>query len=197
MAPASNPSRMPRRSWRAGKLEPTASPVSRTVKRLLLTTLGLVLAAGFAFAIWRILTFRSAVHIYYLAVKYAVPGPPPAAFSEPDRARFDDLKQAVFTRDPVALPAETFGHPKGLETLAGEIESHANDVLIFYLNAHVVSDEGAAYLLCNNYDPAKNDSDRIELKALFDQIKQCSARTKLLLLDCGRIRSDTRLGMLV
>ena len=70
------------------------------------------------------------------------------------------------------------------------------DVLVVYLSAIGVSEDGTAYLLCRDYDLRDTEAGRYQATELLDQLRQSSAKTKLLVMDTGWILSDPRLGML-
>lgn len=69
------------------------------------------------------------------------------------------------------------------------------DNLIIYLAAHGVSDDGKAYLLCDNFDLRRPDWGRISVEVLIDQVSKSPAATKLILLNAGTIDYDPRMGM--
>ncbi len=84
-----------------------------------------------------------------------------------------------------------------------------DDVLILYVAAQGVSDEGTPYLLCSDYmresggadmksvPPDAGTKGRMPLDELLGQVQRCRAGTKLVLLDCTHIDADPRLGMVV
>jgi hypothetical protein len=71
------------------------------------------------------------------------------------------------------------------------------DVLVVYVSAHGVSEDGTPYFLCRDYDLQAPRRARYSLAQLLQEVSSCPARTKLLVLDTGWISSDPLLGMLV
>ena len=72
----------------------------------------------------------------------------------------------------------------------------SSDNLILYVNAHGVTENGSAYLLCDNFDLRQPDVGRIAIEKLIDQIRQSPAATKLILLNAGTIDYDPGLGII-
>ena len=89
--------------------------------------------------------------------------------------------------------------PNALRSLAAtwaELAPDRSGVLMVYIDGHGVSDDGAAYLLCRNFDPANPAAGRLPWRSVAP-IERVPVGVKLLILDAGRIPCDPRLGMLV
>ena len=69
-----------------------------------------------------------------------------------------------------------------------------NGVMMIYVDAHGVSDDGVPYLLCRNFDPANPSAGRYPLRDLLAQFSASTASLKLLILDAGRIPCDPQVG---
>ncbi len=98
---------------------------------------------------------------------------------------------------------------RGIDTLAGKLREglQRSDTLIVYLTGNCVSDAGpdgpAAWLLCSDFAPAREPgaeskpTGRYRLRDVLGQIKQCPAKSKLLVLDTGYLNYDPRLALFV
>ena len=64
-----------------------------------------------------------------------------------------------------------------------------HDLLLLYLSAHGVSDNGLPFLLCRDFDLSSHERARYALVDLFKELKGTPFRTKLLVLDAGWILS--------
>jgi hypothetical protein len=71
-----------------------------------------------------------------------------------------------------------------------------SDTLLLYLTAHGVSQDGTAYLLCDNFDLRRPDSGRVSVDAVLEQISRSPAALKVLVINPGMLDYDPRLGML-
>ena len=76
-------------------------------------------------------------------------------------------------------------------------EQTDRSILVLYITAHGVSHGGRAYLLADDFEVAQSESGRLELAQLFEQLRKCPAKMKLLILEAGYAVTDPRLGMLV
>jgi hypothetical protein len=68
------------------------------------------------------------------------------------------------------------------------------DHLIVFVRGHGISDDGTPFLLCSDY-LRQGKSGQYPLKQLLQQISQCPASMKLLLLDFGYMNAVPRLGI--
>ena len=89
------------------------------------------------------------------------------------------------------------GRMGSLATAIADATPDGSGVMMIYVDAHGVSDDGVPYLLCRNFDPANPAAGRYPLRDVLAQFSGSSASVKLLILDAGRIPCDPRLGMLV
>ncbi len=100
------------------------------------------------------------------------------------------------------------GHParvlEGLHTadsmasLGGAIQAEVRrprDTLILYINGHGIAQDGKAYLVCSDF-LREAGGGRFPVAALLEQLADCPARLKLMILDSGSLPEDPRLGMI-
>ena len=85
----------------------------------------------------------------------------------------------------------------GLGQWLHSLTEKEHDLLLLYLGAHGVSDNGIPFLLCRDFDLSSHERARYALVDLLKELKKKTFRTKLLVLDAGWILSDPRLGMVV
>jgi hypothetical protein len=139
------------------------------------------------------------VHLVCLPVTYRDLSVPPIAYAQDDIAAFLPLEDRLYSDDDHPVPDiwTNLKNSVAMKGLGGELSGlvRKSEVLIFYLNAHGVSDDGAAYLLCSDFDSTKRNVGRYELAELLAQLKDCPGKLKLVVLDSGRIAGDARLGM--
>ncbi|NQU23376.1 MAG: hypothetical protein HQ567_19015 [Candidatus Nealsonbacteria bacterium] len=179
----------PEGGWR-GKEVAQSSTTTRWVNRTLFGTITLVLMGLLVWLIW-LWYSPSKTHLVCLSVvEYDRLTVPTIPFGEEDLEQLKGVsltepkKQRHVLRDVAGLDGELDG-----------IDTGRRDVLICYLSAHGVSQDGTAYLLCVDYDGQSKEK-RYELGELLDRLRGCRAKRKLLILDVGHIASDPRLGML-
>ncbi len=72
-----------------------------------------------------------------------------------------------------------------------------DDVLVVYLIAHGIAQEGEAYLLCQDFNVQSETAGRYPLDKFLQQLRDCDAGTKLLCIDNGQMDFDPRLGIVV
>jgi len=70
------------------------------------------------------------------------------------------------------------------------------DVMLIYVSAHGLMQDGEAWLLASGTDPSAPLGGRYRLTSLLAQLRECTAATKVLLLDAGRIDYDPLRGLL-
>lgn len=123
---------------------------------------------------------------------------PPLAFAAEDLAALEPLARTLQPKAALRQLA-ALDRPQAFARLTSALEQTgaSDDVLILYACAHGISEAGFGYLLCANFDAARASEGRIALSELISAVSRAPARTKLLLLDAGRLRSDPRLGVLV
>ncbi len=200
-APAAQSQRVYRNSvWRAKPLFGFLR--GRTVYRFVTTGLLLGLVALFGWLVFRPLYHPNARAAFLSGADYHVLRAPPAAFALEDADGLKPLASVLVSRGTDAPPAvlSSLSNPSAMRTLAADLTDltpQSDGVLIVYVIAHGVSDDGTAYLLCRNFDPTNPSAGRVPLADFLKQVKETPAAVKLILLDAGRIPSDPRLGMLV
>ncbi|HEY1066856.1 MAG TPA: hypothetical protein VGE52_12125, partial [Pirellulales bacterium] len=149
--------------------------------------------------------------IFCLAVSdYEMLGAPAPAFSREDFRALGSkpLSEVLYSESatergfrelPAGQTAAALSHLKDQiqPALHGAGLLRNRDVLMVYLRVQGVSDNGVPYLLGSDFDPEFPNSGRVELRKVLEQVKACSARIKLFLLDAGDIVYAPRLGMIV
>ncbi|QEG01473.1 hypothetical protein Mal15_55490 [Stieleria maiorica] len=118
---------------------------------------------------------------------------PPIPFVAEDLEAIASIREAK-VRDQ----SETLRSAQAAKNLAGrlaETKINARDNLILYINAHGVTDDTSAYLLCDNFDLRQPDLGRISVASLLDQVRQSPAATKLIVINAGTIDYDPGLGV--
>ncbi len=158
----------------------------------------------FAWLVFRPLYYSNAQIVFLSAGGYHPLRAPPATFAI---EQLDALRSLgpVLARDesepgPVVGKGLMEASPATMRTMAPVLRDatpEGESVLIVYIDAHGVSDDGTAYLLCRNFDPTNPAAGRYALGDLLAQVQDSPAAVKLLVLDAGRIPCDPRLGMLV
>ncbi len=90
-------------------------------------------------------------------------------------------------------------NPDEMQHLADRLNERitgSNDVLILYVAAHGLTQDGDAWLVASGADPASALGGRYRLGSLLAQLRECRAKTKVLLLDAGRLEYDPLRGLL-
>ncbi len=178
---------------------------TRWLKRGAMTLALLGLVAAFGWLVFRPLYHTNAQMAFMSGTDYHALQAPPATFALEDY-------EAMKGRDGISpflahqganigpLAWKSLQNPGRMGLLATAIADATPDgsgVMMIYVNAHGVSDDGVPYLLCRNFDPANPAAGRYPLRDLLAQFSGSTASVKLLILDAGRIPCDPRLGMLV
>ena len=182
------------RTWRGSRDSGRSPAANRNVRRVSFTLFGLTLVGLLAWLLWW-WAFLPSVHLVCVPiVDYDVLAVPPLPFALEDAEAISGgspRRPAVVLRDLQTSDSIT--------TLGNRLQglvTRPKDVLILYLTAHGVADDGAAYVLCSDY-LRKTAAGRYKLADLLGQVQRCPAALKLLILDAGPLATDPRLGMLV
>lgn len=85
---------------------------------------------------------------------------------------------------------------KELATVLNERVTGRGDVMLIYVSAHGLTQDGDAWLLASGTDPQAPLGGRYRLANLLAQLRECTAATKVLLLDAGRLDYDPLRGLL-
>ncbi len=90
---------------------------------------------------------------------------------------------------------------EGVANKIGQWSPDNNDMVIVYVSANSVCAKGEPYVLYEDFQlddlAAKTPTRAVPVAALFEQLAECQAPCKLLVIDTGRIAYDPRLGVLV
>ena len=102
-------------------------------------------------------------------------------------------------RRAAALILGSLQNPDEMQHLADRLNERitgSHDVLILYVAAHGLTQDGDAWLLASGADPSSPLGGRYRLASLLAQLRECRAHTKVLLLDAGRLEYDPLRGLL-
>ncbi len=183
-------------SWRA-QAQPGETSSGKNVQRVLLSLVALGLTGLLGWLVFRWMFLPKIYFACLPVVDHGVLEVPPIAFSLQDADRLAQWSPHLAPKDVVWRGPQTSQSITTLTERLQGIVSRDKDVLVFYVSAHGVSDNGTAYLLCGDFDPREANSGRYPLAKLLGQLEKCPGRVKLLLLDAAHLTSDPRLGMAV
>lgn len=129
-------------------------------------------------------------------------GIPAAEYVAEDFSEFLPLEkvlyQGIFQRGPVILGnLQSREEMKSLSEQLDRLAIGGSDVLIVYVSAAGVSQDGTAYVLCSHFDPANPRASRYPLRSLLQQISSTQAAVKLVVMEAGREDYDPARGMLI
>ncbi|MCO8120433.1 carboxypeptidase-like regulatory domain-containing protein [Stieleria sp. TO1_6] len=180
-------------SWQAREKNRGRDRTARDLRRVSFVLVFLLLAAALAYFLFPPF-FAPKTHLVLIGSQ---PDDtfnlPPIAYVGEDLKAFESVRGAqIHDQSPVWQAARSAGRIGDQLAATGATKS---DTLVVYLSAHGVSDQGKAYLLCDNFDLRRPDSGRIAVEKLISQISQSPAATKLILLNSGTIEYDPRMGM--
>ena len=191
-----NPSARPHRSWR--KSGGAGSGGSRPAAKWISSLLVLALLVAFGVSIYLLWPGRLP-QTHFVAIltgethKFTVP---PLPFAHEDLAPLElaEVRSFQFYDRSELQEADKI---TGLGQWLRGLTEKDHDLLLLYLSAHGVSDNGIPFLLCRDFDLSSHERARYALVDLLKELKGAPFRTKLLVLDAGWILSDPRLGMVV
>jgi hypothetical protein len=185
------------RSWRQKASATPTGDSSKMFRRILFSLLGATLTGLLVWLIWWWFFLPVTYFACLPIVDYDVLAVPPIPFSHEDAAEFANLGPS--SRTAILSDLQT---SEGIATLSNRLQGMAlrpKDVLILWIDAHGVSDDGTAYLLASDYlrSPNSPNSGRYKLHDLLTQIHECPVGVKLLILDANHLAYDPRLEMIV
>ncbi|MBC7855460.1 MAG: hypothetical protein IAF94_18685, partial [Pirellulaceae bacterium] len=183
------PSPPGRRSWRDSQ-SPANSPGSRTAGRWFFALLGVALLAYLGWLLWN----PAAEHTHIAALPIIAQDKltvPPLAFAQEDALGLHEVASDQFVDWKELQEADELD---SLGTRLVSLSPKAQDVVILYVAAYGVSEDGEAYLLASDL-LRRTGAGRYKVADLLSQMQDCPGK-KLLVLDCGRLAADARLGML-
>ena len=190
--PGPSRSSSPNRSWRAGPRPAGRQSSARQVSRVLFSLLGLALTGLLGFLLWWWI-FLPDIHLACLpVVDYDVLAVPPAPFAADEVTALS----AAWPHRPATILRD-LQTSDGMRTLANRLQgivARPKDTLILYLIGHGVSEDGTAALLCSDF-LRQGEAGRCGVREVLQQVRQCPAALKLLVLDTGHLSGDPRLGM--
>ncbi|HWB09349.1 MAG TPA: hypothetical protein VG826_09005 [Pirellulales bacterium] len=190
-----------RHSWKGGGKGDVDPRAARRVRRVVGTLAALCLFAWFAWLLWP----HPVATTYVLCAAvddYDVLQAPPLPFAGETISEFEPLAKRSGISFEHRQDVKT---AKGLADLfAGELprgQPQNADIVLVYLAAHGVSQSdgqgGArAWLLGSDYG-AMRDVGKVAIDDVLSALRDCQARTKVLVLDAGSIENDPALGMAV
>ncbi len=192
------------RDWRAQSRAKPRSTGGKYAGRVFLTLLAVGLAGALAYVLYHLVP--AGIHFAVLPVSDSdVLALPPIPYSREngDSLRDLDLHPPVSDLHDIQTADE-------MGTLAGKLREglQKSDTLIVYLTGNCTSNVGpdgpAAWLLCSDFSvlhetggTESKPAGRYRLRDLLGQMKQCTAKSKLLVLDTGYLNYDPRMGLFV
>jgi len=191
--------RLVRHGWNPPPAGPWAWLTARNVRRLLAMLAGVALLAWFGWLVWAPLRHPRVRFVCLSGADYRVLRAPPLAYAAEDvtglaehSSLFSDggIQAAPYVWDNLAEPAKF----QSLGARLNGIVDDERDQIVLYVSAHGLIDNGEAYLVCRNFDPANPRAGRVAAADLVKHLRNCRASRKVLVLDMGRIADDPRLG---
>jgi hypothetical protein len=184
-------------SWRERRATSSTSR-GRLSKRVSVSLLGIALLAVLVWALWQL--FAPKLFVFALPIiAYEVPVAPPIDYASED-------KDAISERSSVESPdLGKLGGSDAIDNLKTHLQgvlggSHfwlGSPSLVLYLNSHGVAEDGAAWVLYSGNFLQDGPKKRYWLGDLLKQVADCSAKTKLVVLDAAHLQVDPRLGVVV
>ncbi len=207
---AAKPTRAQRSVWRPQQ-ERSGWWRSRGLRRTGMTILFLAMLAGLFWLVFPPLYHPFTQLVFLTGGDYRPLKAPPATFAMEDYGALEPLRSVLYNPPPdPGTTAEDVDRPpllfsqmssasemRSLSTSLSDVTPEQDGVLIVYVDGHGVSDNGTAYVLCRDFDPANPSAGRLRAAELLRQVSDTPAKVKLLILDSGRIESDPRVGMVV
>jgi hypothetical protein len=187
--------------WRPGR-ETAGWFRARRFKRGFALVLFLAAVVALLILVFPPLYHPNAQLVFLTGLDYHPLRAPPAEYAQEDSDALEKLAPVLYKHGaepgPILLSEmRSASAMRGLPAALSEATPDGAGVLIVYIDGHGVSDNGTAYLLCRNFDPANPAAGRYRLSDLLRQVADSPAPLKLLILETGRIEADPRMGMLV
>ncbi|WP_145385867.1 carboxypeptidase-like regulatory domain-containing protein [Stieleria neptunia] len=181
-------------SWQAAAKKRSRAKLARDLRRAAIVIGLIALAAVLVFLLFPPF-FAPQTHLVLLGSHgNDAFNTPPIAFVAEDLEAIASIEEAkVRDQSDVLRSAQTAKH---LSNRLAEAGISSRDNLIVYINAHGVTDNASAYLLCDNFDLRQPDLGRVSVDTLIDQVRQSPAATKLILINAGSIDYDPGLGIM-
>lgn len=158
-----------------------------------------VMTVGLLVVLFRFLFppfFASQTHLFLVGTgNNATSHIPPIAFVAEDQVGLATIDIAAIHRP--AGGWRSAGGGKELGNMLRGAGLQKADTALVYLAAHGVSQDGKAYLLCDDFDLRRPDSGRVSVDVLLDEVARSTDAVKVIVLNAGAIDYDPRLGMVV
>src|SRR5688500_4823071 len=180
-----------RRSWKHAGGRPGQPPRSESkhIGRWVLTALLLTLIAAFVWAVWPNPWGQS--HLVVMPI-WSVDQLtlPPTPFGHED---MDALRgtPSVVVHDATDV-AQDEDSLNGYLAKISDMAKNEREVLIVYVSAHGIAEDGRPFIACSDFDRTTNGG-KYDVNVLLEKIASSRARLKLVILDAGRIDYDPRL----
>ncbi|HAA72230.1 MAG TPA: hypothetical protein DCE55_24050 [Planctomycetaceae bacterium] len=184
-----------RASWRGAT---SSNPGKRLWARVFAVLLLLGLLQAFGWLVWTNWPGRFP-ETHFVAIttgnahRFAAP---PIAFAGEDLRPLQETDLSSFHYHDFSQ-LQTSSQIGNLGRLVGSSGIGDRDTLIVFLSAHGISVDGQPCLIGRDYELNQSGQGRYPVSEVLAQLKQVTARTKLLVLDVGWILSDPRLGVTV
>jgi len=158
-----------------------------------------VMTVGLLVVLFRFLFppfFASQTHLFLVGTgNNATSHIPPIAFVAEDQEGLATIDIAAIHR-----PAGGWRSAGGCKELGKMLRGaglRKADTALIYLAAHGVSQDGKAYLLCDDFDLRRPDSGRVSVDVLLDEVARSTDAVKVIVLNAGAMDYDSRLGIVV
>jgi len=188
-------------TWRSPEADPRYRGGMKSQFRWIMSFVCVALIAFFYYYLSLPFTEPRSLMFLLQISDYELLGPPPLLFSgetTSDLKKLSDvLKADPSGKGPRELNLQLSASLLGLGPELLTIANQSSDIVVLYLRAHTIAEDGTPYVLCADFDRTNPTAGRVPLKYLLDQLQRLPAQTKLLLLDAGEIDQDPRLGIVV
>lgn len=175
--------------------------MARYARRVLVAVLTLGLVALLMLLLFQPF-WHPRTHLYVLAPSaYQSDAMPPIDYVAEDVAALKSVERA-FSRDigqPTAVHVQDLATPDSADEFSSIWESQdvgIRDVLVVYVVANAMAEDGRVYLLCGDADPADSRKGRYSLASLLRRVGDSPAAVKLVVLDTRAVLDGPRTGML-
>ncbi|MGI9458425.1 MAG: hypothetical protein ACR2NF_00365, partial [Pirellulales bacterium] len=186
----------PTQPWREQNKSPATKRRTRMIRRVIIVSV-IALLSALLFSFLFPPFFNPSTHVVLMGTginkNYQTPFIP---FVKEDQDAFKEI-DGILVHDQ----AQAWSSRRNAESLVDSVKEQgvqSGDQLIIYLTAHgIVDADGNAFLLCDDFDVDKQSRTRVLINDLLDELSNCDAATKILILNAGQIDYDPRLGVFV
>ncbi len=197
---------MPKESWEPKPATGAGRRGGRWLRRIAWTAAALLLLAWLG---WLLVTpfVHPRTHLVLLSGDVvsvdASPAAVPADYVIEDLRELlrlkDVLHQGLLDQPATPLVLGSLNSADEMQQLADRLNERVTgrgDVMLIYVSAHGLTQDGDAWLLASGANWRAPLGGRYRLSSLLAQLRQCRAATKVLLLEAGRLDYDPLRGLL-